>query len=189
MRRPVTVAVADSLGTRNVRMTSLVPCGSDSGLTVTCAAATPDQTTRTTSAPAAVAAHRSTAARARATFAVLTRGFILPSYRTCRLLLLHRVVEADLGLAEVRDLDLQDDLPVADDGRVRAVGQHEAPDAGLVHVRLDRPDVLVGLDEVERDALSHVGRLSARTGELHRPVVHQRLVRRDVQHDVAAVER
>src|SRR6516162_547795 len=155
MRSPVTVAVADSFGTRKVRMASLVPCGSDSGLTVTCAAATPDHTTSTTSVPAAAAAHRRV--RTRAAFAILTNGSIPPSSRTCRLL--HRVVEADLGLAEVRDLDLQDDLPMADDRRIRAVGQDEAPDADLVHVRLDRPDLLGGLDEVERNALSHVGGL------------------------------
>src|SRR4029077_6694489 len=46
-RSPVTSAKGDSLGTRNVRMASDVPAGTDDGLTVTCAPAAPAQVTRT----------------------------------------------------------------------------------------------------------------------------------------------
>ena len=53
-RNPVTAAVADSLGTRKVRMTSLVPCGMLDGLTVTWAPAT--AASRTTNASAHAAA-------------------------------------------------------------------------------------------------------------------------------------
>jgi hypothetical protein len=57
-------------------MASLVPCGSEAGLTVTCATATPDHTTSTTNAPAAAAAHRRPWARA--TSATVVTRPILP---------------------------------------------------------------------------------------------------------------
>ena len=52
-RKPVTVAVADSLGTRKLRMTSFVPCGTRDGLTVTWAPTTAASRTTTASAQTA----------------------------------------------------------------------------------------------------------------------------------------
>ena len=139
IRSPVTAAVADSLGTRNVRMASSVPCGSHDGLTVTWAAARPASSSDEDQRDGGDLCE-------------------LPHYGSQGLLCrrggtLHLVHEADVGLAELRHLDLQDDLPLPDDRRIGTVDQDEATDPGLVHVGLDRTDVLRRQVEVHRDAL------------------------------------
>src|SRR6185437_921275 len=75
---PTTDAAADSLGTRNVRMTSDVPFGTAEGCTVTCADATVATPTRTTRVP-------STAAAALHSLRIIRRclSFQVPRRRYC----------------------------------------------------------------------------------------------------------